>query len=697
MIMFRAKFILLWVLLVMAAPLITHTPSGAAPRSVKVVMDNNYPPFVFQGSDGKLKGILIDQWRLWEQKTGIRVEIRAMDWGNALTAMKAGEFDVIDTIFKTPERSEWLDFTQPYAKLDVPVFFDKEISGITDASSLKGFVVAAKSGDAAVDLLKQNGIENIVLFNSYETVIRAAKELKITVFVVDKPPALYYLHKFGIDHEFRQSAPLTTGEFHRAVKKGNSELLKTIEDGFAKITPKEQSNIETFWYGSTLLNERAVHNALIATGVLVVLLCALFVWNRILRKLVKTRMTELETSEDALRASEVFVKTLVNSIPAPIFYKDIEGRYMGFNSSFEEFYGTSQEKLIGKSVFDVAPPELAETYHAKDLELFRHAGTQVYESQVKNARGALRDVIFHKAAFYDAHGTVSGLIGVILDITELRKAEADRMNLERQLFHAQKLESLGVMSGGIAHDFNNQLQAVLGNLDLALRRLPGDVAGRTNIDRAVHAAQHAAKLTAMMLAYSGNAMLEVKEMDLTELVEEHAGRLAAAISGQIFFEQRLGHGLPPVMADAGQIRQVVMNLVSNASEAIGDDKGVITITTGAGEFDQDTLNRNRLEVKVTAGTYVWLEVSDSGCGMDEETKRRLFDPFFTTKSTGRGLGMSEVLGIVRAHKGALLVESRPGAGSVIRMLLPPAKHHRDESATPSASFGIQPPFESSPE
>ncbi len=137
-------------------------PAEARPQGIRVVMDNNYPPYAFLDNEGQLQGILVDQWRLWEQKTGIKADIHAMDWGKAISAMKAGEFDVIDTIFKNEERSEWLDFTEPYARLDVPIFFIKAISGITDANSLKGFPVGVKTGDDAVELLKRHGVENLI-------------------------------------------------------------------------------------------------------------------------------------------------------------------------------------------------------------------------------------------------------------------------------------------------------------------------------------------------------------------------------------------------------------------------------------------------------------------------------------------------------------------------------------------------------
>jgi ABC-type amino acid transport substrate-binding protein len=166
--------------LLLLFPAATAFGETTPPQSIRVVMDNNYPPYVFQDNDGKLQGILIDQWRLWEKKTGIKIEIQAMDWGEALRRMKAGEFDVIDTIFKTDERIAFFDFSKPYARIEVPIFFQRDISGITDLKSLKGFPVAAKTGDAAADLLKQNGINTVLLFNNYESIIKAAQQRKVS-------------------------------------------------------------------------------------------------------------------------------------------------------------------------------------------------------------------------------------------------------------------------------------------------------------------------------------------------------------------------------------------------------------------------------------------------------------------------------------------------------------------------------------
>src|ERR1700736_647843 len=198
------------------------------PRTIRVVMDNVYAPFVFQSDEGKLQGILIDQWQAWEKKTGIKVEIHAMDWGEALRRMRAGEFDVIDCIVETAERRDYFDFTPTYAAIEVPIFFRNDIAGITNIASLKGFPVGVKAGDQHIDRLKANGVTTVISFQNYDAIIEAAKQHKINVFVADNPSALYLLNKAGIEGEFRQSAPIFRDEIRRAVRKGDAALLRTV-------------------------------------------------------------------------------------------------------------------------------------------------------------------------------------------------------------------------------------------------------------------------------------------------------------------------------------------------------------------------------------------------------------------------------------------------------------------------------------
>jgi len=396
-----------------------------------------------------------------------------------------------------------------------------------------------------------------------------------------------------------------------------------------------------------------------------------------------TDITERKQMTRQLAESEVRLRTLVQTLPDLIWLKDVDGVYLFCNTMFERFFGAREADIVGKTDYDFVSRELADFFREHDRNAMaagKPTSNEEWITFADDGHHALLDTI--KTPMYDSEGELIGVLGIARDITDRKDSEERRLELERQLLHSQKLESLGILSGGIAHDFNNLLLVVLGNLDLALMKLPEEAIARKNIGQAITASRHAAKLTNMMLAYSGKGSFIIKELSLTELVEENVAMLSAAISKSIKLELQLDHALPLIMADAGQIQQVVMNLITNASEAIGDAKGSITLATGVNEFDPSTLQHSRLEEKLPSGSYVWLEVRDTGCGMDVDTLHKLFDPFFTTKFTGRGLGMSAVLGIIRAHKGAFLVESKPAAGTTIKALFPIVDFPRTEQTKP---------------
>ena len=256
--------------------------------------------------------------------------------------------------------------------------------------------------------------------------------------------------------------------------------------------------------------------------------------------------------------------------------------------------------------------------------------------------------------------------------------------------HTQKLESLGVLAGGIAHDFNNLLMGILGNADLALDALSPLSPGRDNIMEIEKASKRAADLANQMLAYSGKGRFVIETIDLNRLVGEIAHLIEVAIPKKVSLQYRFADDLPVFSGDATQIRQVIMNLITNASESVGKKSGGISLVTGSAYFSQNDLNRmNELlqvsdEQPLPEGRYVYIEVSDTGCGMDPAALNRIFDPFYTTKFTGRGLGLSAVLGIVRGHKGALDIKTEKGKGSTFRVLFPgmemvSAKTKADES------------------
>lgn len=276
---------------------------------------------------------------------------------------------------------------------------------------------------------------------------------------------------------------------------------------------------------------------------------------------------------------------------------------------------------------------------------------------------------------HDEPGMAARAVNALVESLQKRNEEnkllqEERIEHERQIHHTQKLESLGVMAGGIAHDFNNILQAVIGNMELALRKLPHDSDVKNYIIRAINSSHRAAHLSGLMLTYSGKGVVVKKMLNLNELVRENIELFKASALSSVTIELNLSEKLPDIFGGEAQLQQLIMNLVTNAAESISEYPGIIRLTTGVRDCTHHELDSSKLLEKPEPGRFVFLEVSDNGCGMDDEIIKRLFDPFFTTKFTGRGLGMSAVMGIIRSHAGALLLESAPGAGTSFTVLLP---------------------------
>ena len=257
-----------------------------------------------------------------------------------------------------------------------------------------------------------------------------------------------------------------------------------------------------------------------------------------------------------------------------------------------------------------------------------------------------------------------------LELEARAKAETARLRLEDKLLQSQKLESLGVLAGGITHDFNNLLVGVLGNASLALMDLPQNSPARPTLQSIQRAARTLADLSQQMLAYSGRGAFVIQQLDLSGLVEEVTHLLRVTVSKKAVLKLDLAVDLPPVEAGVSQLRQVILNLVTNASDAISSRSGFIRVSTSLVYCDQAYLAETMLPSNAAPGYYAALEVSDTGVGMDAATQRKMWDPFFTTKQTGRGLGLAAVLGIVRGHKGALRVYSELGRGTTVKVLLP---------------------------
>jgi two-component system cell cycle sensor histidine kinase/response regulator CckA len=386
-------------------------------------------------------------------------------------------------------------------------------------------------------------------------------------------------------------------------------------------------------------------------------------------------ITEEKRTQTALRESEERLRGILQHSPSVIFLKDPEGRYLLINRRYEEIFHITNGEIQGKTDYDRFPKETADALRKNDQTVLSAGIPLVLDEEVPHDDG-LHSYLSMKFLVKNAEGENAGVCGIATDISERKRAEEERLNLERQLQHAQKLESLGVLAGGIAHDFNNLLTTILGNAALALQDLSPHAPARYSVKEIEKASLRAAGLAKQMLAYSGKGKFVIEPIHLNELVEEMTHLLQASISKKAIMRFDMTTGLPAFEGDATQIRQVIMNLITNASDAMGDQSGAISIATGVIDCDRRYLDeigaafRNQLEEPLPEGAYIFVDVADTGSGMSRETLQRIFDPFFTTKRTGRGLGMAAVLGIVRGHKGLISVNSEVDKGTTFRVLFP---------------------------
>jgi len=364
--------------------------------------------------------------------------------------------------------------------------------------------------------------------------------------------------------------------------------------------------------------------------------------------------TMLHSQREELERTARTLDLVVRQMPAMYWLVDHDLRILRAGGAIEEVLGYAPERLLGRTLYEVIEDGKGST-----------------ESLVAHARALAGEVITYSDEFRDKYlsvtvaphrrdGKIAGAIGTAVDLTVLHA-------LEQRMLDAQRAESLGVLAGGLAHDFNNLLVAILGNADLGLRDTVSGAPGHAALENIRHASLRAAELTDQLLAYAGRGGLGMKRVDTAVVVDELLRISAPTMPANVVVRVDIPRGLA-IRGDAAQIRQVLLNLIANARDALGGRGGTISITAAPNHHrgfpDPDDV------VTADAGQYVQLEISDSGPGIDREARRRIFDPFFTTKPTGHGLGLAAVLGIVRSHRGGLRLVSAPGAGARFLVLWP---------------------------
>ncbi len=409
-----------------AAP--TAGANADQPAQLRVVTDNNYPPFLFVDASGKADGYTVDMWRLFERYSGIKVNLEATDWASAQDALLSGRADVIDMLFRTPRREALYDYSPPYARLKVGIYVDRRIYGVHDVASLRGFPVGVEAGDACAERLESLGFTELHQYRHYRDIIRAATRGEILIFCMDEYPASYFLYREHALNRFSRAFVLYTGEFHRAVRKGDAALLEAVEKGMAMIPPAEREAVRKKWLDRPFILTPWLHMAGTALAIGAALVVLMLVWVWLLRRTVARRTRALRDEEGKLRA-------MFDASPDAMWLKDPAGVHRACNDRVAEYLGIAREDLLGRTDDELFPPALASTARAMEAEVLRLGQPRSWQLPFE-ANGVTRQLEITKVPLSGTDDAVGGVLSVARDISEQKRTEAE-LRLAAVAFESQ--------------------------------------------------------------------------------------------------------------------------------------------------------------------------------------------------------------------------------------------------------------------
>ncbi len=661
---------------------------------LRVMMEDASPPFAALDAKAQPEGFAVDLMREIAADQGFRVEFDLRPWPEVYADFQQGKGDILGLVAFSEERAAQMDFSLPFEKLLCGLYYNRAGRPPATTADLRGWRIAVIRNAITHELVRhQTWGAEIRPYPSLSECLRAVDRRECDAVLAMQLVTDQHIRTLNLRNVVRSGLefPGVSYQLGFAVHPGQKALLARINAGLYHLQAGRQHDaLHEKWLGPLeprRLQWRDLEPWLPLATLVAMATLGVLLWQRNL-------LTRLSRQARAIRENEERLQLVFEGSQDAFWDWDVAAGRILRSPRWAGMLGYTPEEIepTQDSFQQMLHPDDRARIAAGEKTLWDGQDQFQHELRLQAKTGDWRWILDRgKVVSRDpATGAPRRITGTHTDITARKLAEAEAEKFRRKMLETQKLESLGVLAGGIAHDFNNLLTVIIGNSTLARLDAGESAANHARLDSVITSARRAAELCHQLLAYSGKGSFTTERINLNELVTETAQLLELSIGRHARLELALAPDLPRNEADPSQVRQVIMNLLINASEALSGRPGTIrlatsTVTVGPGSAGSGSA------WEVEPGPYVCLEVSDTGEGMTAAVRERIFDPFFSTKFTGRGLGLAAVLGIVRMHHGSLKVESTPGLGSVFRVLLPVAQRTTVHPFTPPDEPAGSPP------